>query len=402
MFLFYLFALIETWLGLLSLRGGIRFSRYVHQQVNRALPRYTPFASVIAPYRGLEDGLYENIQALFRQDYPAYEIILVTDKADDRSMKVMNQIVDRNVDRKMQVSIVIAGEACDTGQKVHNLRAAIGAISAASEVLVFVDSDARPASNWLRSLVAPLADHKLGATTGYRWFIPIHGGFASHLRSVWNASITSSLGAAVRKNFCWGGSTAISREKFESLQVREGWRGTVSDDFTITRVLQKARLPIHFVPECMVASPGDCSFKELIEFSNRQLKITRTYAPHLWKLVFASSFLFSLVFFGGISLVLLRAMRGLPVRLPVIFLCLIFVLGALKSAIRWWAVSIPLRELRTQARGHLPAHIFLWPLASFLYFCNAVAATFSRVITWRGITYELKSPTEAVIISREW
>jgi hypothetical protein len=31
-----------------------------------------------------------------------------------------------------------------------------------------------------------------------------------------------------------------------------------------------------------------------------------------------------------------------------------------------------------------------------------VAAGFSRRIKWRGITYELKSPTEAVIISREF
>ncbi len=402
MYLFYLFALIEIWLGLVSLRGGVRFARYVRQEVNRASHIYTPFASVIAPCRGLDDGLRKNIEALFRQDYPAYEIILVTDKADDGSMGVIDQIIERNAEREMPVRILIAGEARDEGQKVHNLRVAVREISAASEVLVFVDSDTRPATNWLRSLVAPLANKKLGATTGYRWFIPLRGGFASHLRSVWNASITSSLGAAARKNFCWGGSTAITREKFESLLIRECWRGTVSDDFTITRVLQAVGLPIHFVPECLVASFGDCSFGELIEFSNRQLKITRTYAPHLWKLVLTGSLLFTLVFLGGTGLVLMRAVLGLSILPPVTILGLIFVLGALKSVIRWRAVSIPLAEFRQQMRGGLPAHIFLWPIASLLYFCNAVAATFSRVISWRGITYELKSATEAVIISREW
>ena len=402
MYLFYLFALIEIWLGLVSLRGGVRFARYVRQEVNRASHIYTPFASVIAPCRGLDDGLRKNIEALFRQDYPAYEIILVTDKADDGSMGVIDQIIERNAEREMPVRILIAGEARDEGQKVHNLRVAVREISAASEVLVFVDSDTRPATNWLRSLVAPLANKKLGATTGYRWFIPLRGGFASHLRSVWNASITSSLGAAARKNFCWGGSTAITREKFESLLIRECWRGTVSDDFTITRVLQAVGLPIHFVPECLVASFGDCSFGELIEFSNRQLKITRTYAPHLWKLVLTGSLLFTLVFLGGTGLVLMRAVLGLSILPPVTILGLIFVLGALKSVIRWRAVSIPLAEFRQQMRGGLPAHIFLWPIASLLYFCIAVAATFSRVISWRGITYELKSATEAVIISREW
>jgi hypothetical protein len=36
-----------------------------------------------------------------------------------------------------------------------------------------------------------------------------------------------------------------------------------------------------------------------------------------------------------------------------------------------------------------------------LYLGNALIAGFSRRIKWRGITYELKSATEAVIISRE-
>ncbi len=48
----------------------------------------------------------------------------------------------------------------------------------------------------------------------------------------------------------------------------------------------------------------------------------------------------------------------------------------------------------------MPAHLLLWPLASALYLFNAVVAAFSRRIEWRGITYELKSPTEAVIIRK--
>jgi hypothetical protein len=49
----------------------------------------------------------------------------------------------------------------------------------------------------------------------------------------------------------------------------------------------------------------------------------------------------------------------------------------------------------------LLAHIFLWPFASLLYLYNAIVAGFSQRITWRGIPYELKSPTETVIISRD-
>jgi ceramide glucosyltransferase len=87
-----------------------------------------------------------------------------------------------------------------------------------SEVLVFVDTDARPAKDWLATTSRAAGDETLGASTGYRWFIPERGGLASRLRGVWNASIASALGGYTAKNFCWGGSTAIRRTTFERLQ----------------------------------------------------------------------------------------------------------------------------------------------------------------------------------------
>jgi len=44
------------------------------------------------------------------------------------------------------------------------------------------------------------------------------------------------------------------------------------------------------------------------------------------------------------------------------------------------------------------AHLLLWPLTAVLFLYNALAAAASRRIVWRGITYELKSPTETEII----
>ena len=268
----------------------------------------------------------------------------------------------------------------------------------ASEVIVFVDSDARTHESGF-DLVAPLHRQEIGATTGYRWFIPVRGGFASLLRSVWNGSIASALGEQ-QKNFCWGGSTAIRRQTFDMLNVRERWRGTVSDDFTMTRILHEANLPIHFVPNCLIPSLEDCSFQELLEFTSRQLKITRVYAAHLWKPVLLGSLLFSSVFFGGLVLVAVRALLGLSFAAALTLLCAIFLLGAAKAYLRMRAISIPLARYRIQLRRSMLAHILLWPLASLLYLYNALSAGFSRRIEWRGITYELKSPTEAVIISR--
>jgi len=401
MLVFYFFAAIVIWLGILSLRGGLNFSAYVRRETARPLPDFTPFASIIAPCRGLEDGLRDNLAALFEQDYPTYEIIFVGDRADDPALSLVHEIMETKSNSvRVSARAVIAGEAVDCGQKVHNLRVAVAEVEPRSAVLAFVDSDARPQPGWLQSLVAPLIDDRIGATTGYRWFIPVNGGFASRLRSVWNASIASALGEREDKNFCWGGSSAIRKATFDELELRERWQGTVSDDFTMTRLLQEAKLPIHFVPSCLVASLDDCNAKELLEFTNRQLKITRVYAPHLWKPVLIGSFLFCGVFFGGLALVIARAILHLPYAMPLVLLFLIYALGAAKAYIRLKAVAIPLASYQKQLSRSLLSHLLLWPFASALYLCNALAATFSRRIAWRGITYELKSACEAVIISR--
>jgi len=395
MVLYYFLAVLSCWFGLQSLLSGIRYAAYVRRETSRPLPDYRPFVSVIAPGRGLEPGLIDNLRPLVTQDYPRYEVLFVFDALDDPALEIVDEL------RKtvtVATRTVIAGPATDSGQKVHNLRVAVNEVDPQSEVLVFVDTDARPAPDWLRKLVAPLADETLGASTGYRWFIPDRGGIASRLRSVWNASVASALGSDTAKNFCWGGSTAIRRTTFSRLNVSDRWRGTVSDDFTLTHVLKEAKLPIHFTPLCLVASPGDCDFRELIEFTTRQIKITRVYASHLWLPLLLGSALFAIAFFGGLILLILQILKILsPTLFLLLIILLIFTLGAAKSFIRFRAVSSVLKTSRLD----LLAHIFLWPFASLLYLYNAVVAGFSRRIKWRGITYELKSPSEAVIISRE-
>lgn len=402
MLVFYFLGAIALWLGIGSLRNGIQFSRYVHRQLALPLSDFTPNVTVIAPCRGLDQGLTANIEALFEQDYPAYEIIFVSDQTDDPALSVVNEVRARRQEiSNPTTKLVIAGPARDAGQKVHNLQVATEQIQSNSEVLVFVDTDTRPSATWLRFLVSPLCQPEIGAATGYRWFIPVNGGFASQLRSVWNASIASALGERDQKNFCWGGSTALRRETFERLQTRERWRGTVSDDFALTSMVKKAGLRIHFVPQCLIAALEDCTFRELIEFTNRQLKITRVYAPHLWKALLLGSALFNAAFFGGLILILLRALLGLSLGPLFGLVGIIYLLGALKAYIRFCAVRLVLSGYQSQLHRSLPFHLLVWPFASFLYLNNAISAALSRRIKWRGITYELKSPHEAVIISRE-
>ena len=399
--LFYFLAAISIWLGFVSLRGGVRFARYLQAELAKNTPEFTPFVSVFVPCRGLDIGLSENITAIFNQDYPVFEIVFVTDSRDDPALQIIDEArrsFESEAGPTMQV--VISGPAVDSGQKVHNLRAAVSEADPKSEAFVFVDTDARPGPDWLASLVAPLQDPATGAATGYRWFVPVKGGLASHLRSVWNSSIASALGAAEKKNFCWGGSTAIRRETFERIKVTEHWRGTVSDDFAMTAALNAAGLPIKFVPQCLTPSFEDCTLHELFEFTNRQMKITRAYAAHLWKGVLTGSALFALTFVGGLALVTTRALMGLSFATPLFLLAVIFVMGAMKAHLRLAAVRLAIPDARLRSLGTTLAHLTMWPLASLLYLYNSLAAAVSRRILWRGITYELKSASETVIVSR--
>jgi cellulose synthase/poly-beta-1,6-N-acetylglucosamine synthase-like glycosyltransferase len=401
MLVFYFFASILIFLGLVSLRGGFYYLAHFRRELSKKQVSYAPRATVIAPCRGLDYGFSENIAALFHQDYPSFEIIFVTDSAEDPSLAVVEDARRQFSGSGFPPSSArIAGKAVESGQKIHNLIDAVRVADAASEVFIFVDTDARPAKDWLRSLVAPLGSEEVGAATGYRWFVPVRGGLASRLRSAWNASIASALGANREKNFCWGGSTAIRRDTFEELGMIERWRGALSDDFAMTRALSEARLPIHFVPACLTASLEDCSFRELFEFTTRQMKITRVYAPHLWKAVLISGLLFVPTFFGGIALVIARAALGLSYAWPLLLLVVVYMLGVWKAWLRWRAVNLALSGHRALLRRDAFSQLFLWPFATSLFLYNALAAALSRRINWRGITYELRSPTETLICDK--
>ncbi len=399
-YVFYCFAALLIWQGIVSLLGGRRYLAFFRRALHRDVPDYAPRASVCVPCRGVDQGLRENLDALFAQHYPAYEIVFVTDCADDSSLAVIEAARQRWAHMQQPTTrVVVAGAATVSGQKVHNLIHAVSACDPVSEVFVFVDTDARPRPDWLRALVAPLIDESIGATTGYRWFVPTRGGLAAHLRSVWNASIASALGDNERRNFCWGGSTATRRMTFAKLDMLQRWRGTLSDDFALTRALHEAQLNIRFVPACLTATHEDCTFRELLEFTTRQLKITRVYAPTLWLIVLVSNLLFVATFYSGLAFVASRWAHGASAVAPLSLLIAIYGLGAAKAALRLRAVSLVFDAKHQQLTSAAwLAHLTLWPLTAALYAANALAAASSRRITWRGIHYELRSPTETVII----
>jgi cellulose synthase/poly-beta-1,6-N-acetylglucosamine synthase-like glycosyltransferase len=385
--LFYLLVIEQLAQGLYSLWQGILWLTMVHRRLATQVGFYAPRVALFCPVKGLELGLEENLLALTEFDYPQYEIFFAIASADDPAYKLLDRIAKSS---KHPVHIVRAGRARDCGEKVNNLRVAVEQAGREFDVFVFADSDGRPPRRWLARLVAPLADPRLGAVTTFRWLIPLRARFWSAFASAWNASIATYLGEH-RNNFCWGGGTAIRRERFEEVHVTQAWGGSVSDDYSLTNALRDSGYDIAFVPECLVASLGEMDAHGFFEFTTRQLIITRVYAPKLWMIAALGHLFYCAAFLLGLGLwvsSLTGALPGVP------FLTLIFLLvgvSAIRGALRLAAVLELLPEWRDTLIAYSWAWTLLAPLVPFVYLYNAVVAAFSRRIRWRGVRYELVS-----------
>lgn len=390
-YLFYFFSVGLILLSYKSLRGGIEYLDYFRRELAKPKSDFTPFVSIIAPCRGVDDGLETNLEKLFKQNFSVYEVVFVVDNEKDEAVKIIEKVSRGNAE-SAESKLIIAGKAENEGQKVHNLREAILNVSDKSEVFVFVDSDARPDENWLRNLIAPLRDEKIGCSTGYRWFISEKRNFASETLSVWNASIASALGANMKSNFCWGGSMAMRRETFEKVKMRERLKGTLSDDFTVTRTMQESGLPIYFVPQALTASFENTSLKKLFEFTTRQMKITRVYAPHLWKASFIGSFLFNFVLIWAFFIIGFYNYKSFPFWFAVLTILSVSIFSIGKSSLRLLAVKLVLKNHEADVQKQFWTHNSLWIFSPAIFFYNSVCALFFRKIIWRGITYKLDSP----------
>jgi cellulose synthase/poly-beta-1,6-N-acetylglucosamine synthase-like glycosyltransferase len=385
--------------SLLALGAALRFSRYSLRHARPRAGRYQPKSVVIVPCKGLEHDFEENIRALFAQEYRDYEIIFVTESEADPAYGVLSRLI-KNYSRR-PAWLVVAGEANDRGQKVHNLLAAVdmlNSIDRRAEVIVFADTDARPTKYWLAELVAPLGDKRIGATTGFRWYLPMNGAFGSLLLSVWNSSALSLLGE--RSSFAWGGSTAIRREAFDRLGIKQRWQGALSDDYALSGAVHEAGQRIKFVSHCLVASHAEANLADLLEFSTRQMRITRVYAPRLWKVAAVSHCLYNLTFWGGLIWLVAAAFAGKLSVLPAALLTGIFLLGATTGWTRAVVAAHLLPANRSQIQRHWWGYVLLGPLISLLYVYNVFASAWTKRIVWRGIGYEMISPRETTIWHR--
>ncbi len=393
--LFDLLALVQVAAGLYLLWQGIVWLAYVRRRLKTDPGFYAPRTAVICPCRGMEPGLERNLVSLCEFDHQNYEVFFVLAAETDPAHSIVKRVASTS---RTKAHVVIAGKPENCSEKVNNLRVAVEQLPPEFDVLVFADSDGRPGKTWLHHLVAPLTDSRIGATTTMRWFCPNDNTLSTALLAAWNASVVTMLGPH-NKNFCWGGGTAIRRAIFEQIGMLDAWQYSFSDDYSLTMMIERARRQIVFLPECLTPSYVQTDFAGLLEFSTRQIRITRVYRPQMWATAFATHFLYCFTLVIGLIVVMNLTLASRPSFQVMTLLILPLLLAAIRGALRVIGVTEAMPALRSQIMSQSWIYILLGMFVPFLYLVNFFSSIIGRRIRWRGIEYELISPEQTHILT---
>jgi cellulose synthase/poly-beta-1,6-N-acetylglucosamine synthase-like glycosyltransferase len=236
---------------------------------------------------------------------------------------------------------------------------------------------------WLRALVAPLAEPGVGASTGYRWFLPEPPDFWSLMRGVWDAVAAGTLGPG-NNRFAWGGAMAIRKEVFFEARVPEFWQSALSDDYTLSQAVHAAGLGIAYAPGALTPCREHITGGRFFGWIHRQMAITRIYAPRLWW----PALIAHIFYCGGMAASIVASIRGS--RWAAGALIAQLSLGMLKGLNRATLAKVSLPGHEAWFKRHAWVHAIWVPLGTWVWLVALVSSAFARSIEWRGRRYPLK------------
>ena len=120
-----------------------------------------PPVSILKPLKGTDPDMYTSFRSHCLQDYPEYEIVFGISDANDPAVASVQQLQREFPGRQIKLVVCpnILGANVKVSNLVHMLR------EARYEYLIVNDSDIRVERDYLRRVMAPLADSSVGMVT---------------------------------------------------------------------------------------------------------------------------------------------------------------------------------------------------------------------------------------------
>ncbi len=118
--------------------------------------------SVVIPARDEEANLPRLFASLEKQTYSDFEIVLVDDRSEDDTYKVMKKFQSIHPDRVK----IIRNEKTFYKKNPKQMVLDIGAKNASGDILLFTDADCRVPETWVESMSHPYNDEKTGLVFG--------------------------------------------------------------------------------------------------------------------------------------------------------------------------------------------------------------------------------------------
>lgn len=264
-FIYYLLVLYSSW----------RFFR----QPPPAPGKFMPPVSNIKPIRGNDPQAYENFASFCRQDYPEYEVLFCLGEEDAAVVPVLEQL-GRDYPES-HVRIFVGSQSDAPNDKVAKLARLVS--EARHEVLVMSDSDVRAQPDYLRTVVALLADPHVGAVTCL--YVPIEAkGLVENLQTI---GMVSDFYAGILVawqldgvKFALGPTIATTRTRLESFGGYRALENRPADDLLVGRLIAEQGLEVKILPHYTIPTVPDYqSFRELLHKRLRWLVVMRHMRP---------------------------------------------------------------------------------------------------------------------------
>ncbi len=252
------------------------FARERRREAKRGA--FTPPVSILKPLRGVDPGMYESFRSHCQQQYPEYEIIFGVSDPADPAVAAVRQLQAEFPQR--EIRLVVCGEGKGTNRKVSKLAQMLA--HARHEYLVVNDSDIRVARDYLRSVMAPMADAHAGLVTClYRGVAA--GTLGSRLEAL---GITVDFVPAVLVaqqfeglKFGLGSTLALSRKGLEAAGGFESLADYLADDYELGARIARAGLKVQLAETVVEDHLPAYKFGEFLDHQLRWARTIRDSRP---------------------------------------------------------------------------------------------------------------------------